>query len=174
MARFFVDGVPQPQGSKTCFCTGGRAVVVEGRRGPARKAFKAWRAAVKAEASQHDPVVGAVRVFLGFRFARPPSHLKKRGGLRKGAPLFPQSRPDLDKLQRAVLDGLTDGGLIEDDSRVVFITARKEYLQLGTRTGVYVMVDALGVCGSCGADDSSGLCSSCSQNLVTNGAPGAK
>ena len=36
-------------------------------------------------------------------------------------------KPDLDKLERATLDGLADGGALRDDSRIVAITAVKTY-----------------------------------------------
>lgn len=126
--RFRVDGTPSPQGSKTCYCRGGKAIVVEGRRGPARKAFAAWREAVRIAASQHSLIAGPVAVTLEFELERPPSHLTRAGRLRKGAPLLPaQKRLDIDKLTRAVLDGLTDGGIIEDDGRVVKLRASKVY-----------------------------------------------
>lgn len=48
------------------------------------------------------------------------------------------TKTDLDKLVRAVLDGLTNGGIIEDDRHVVALTARK---QRGDRTGVNVTVN---------------------------------
>jgi Holliday junction resolvase RusA-like endonuclease len=145
VVKFRVEGVPQPQGSKTCFCkqVGGkmRGVIVEGRRGPARKAFKAWRAAVDAAAKQHRQIPGAVRISLAFTMVRPSSHLTRKGTLRKGYPEHPEGRPDIDKLARAVLDALTSAELIEDDSRVVELVARKEY---GGIPGVSVEVSPVG------------------------------
>jgi Holliday junction resolvase RusA-like endonuclease len=49
----------------------------------------------------------------------------------------PAVRPDIDKLTRAVLDGLTDGGLISDDARVVRLMVDEVY---GDRVGVDVTV----------------------------------
>jgi Holliday junction resolvase RusA-like endonuclease len=43
------------------------------------------------------------------------------------APRYHIIAPDLDKLQRAILDGFTDAGVWRDDSQVVRIRATKQY-----------------------------------------------
>jgi crossover junction endodeoxyribonuclease RusA len=122
--RLEVVGTPQPQGNKTAFVRGGRAVLVEGRRAPAREAFKSWRDAIatagrdwQLEHGQElldDPAA----IDITFRLPRPRSAPKRR--------VYPDSRPDLDKLARAVLDGLT-GIIISNDSRVVDLSVRKRF-----------------------------------------------
>lgn len=54
----------------------------------------------------------------------------------------PGVKPDLDKLCRALLDGMTDGGLITDDARVVGLHAHKRYASEVNPTGVRVSVAA--------------------------------
>lgn len=119
-----VYGTPQPQGNKTAFVRGGRAVLVEGRRPDARAAFHDWRTAISAaaRAHQHDHEHGLLdtpcTIEISFRLPRPKSAPKRR--------LWPDSRPDIDKLTRAVLDAIT-GTLITNDSRVVHVTATKRF-----------------------------------------------
>lgn len=69
---------------------------------------------------------GAYHLRCAFFFQRPKSHIIKNG-LAKNAPEHLVSRPDLDKLVRAVGDALTDAGAFIDDSRIVMITATKAY-----------------------------------------------
>ena len=144
--EFFVAGTPVTQGNKTGFVRGGRVVIVEGRRGPSRKASKTWRTMVTEAARKAYPVpiVGAVRVVLHFVLQRPKTHLTKSGKLRKGKPLYPIApRHDLDKLSRAVLDGLAEGGVIEDDGRVVDLIAAKRYGRPDDETGVQITITGL-------------------------------
>ncbi len=142
--RFEVPGEPQPQGNKTAYRVGGKTVLVEGRRGPARKRFKDWRAAVataaRAAAGDQAPSSDSVRVRLTFRFQRPKSHLTKKGRLRKGKPVGKITRPDIDKLVRAILDACT-GILWDDDSRVVAIETSKEWTR--NNPGVSVFAEEL-------------------------------
>lgn len=51
---------------------------------------------------------------------------------------------DVDKLARAVNDSLTRSGVIEDDSRIVELVARKLYAD-ECEPGVFIEVDSLGV-----------------------------
>lgn len=63
--------------------------------------------------------VGPIATVIDFYLPRPASAPKSRAR--------PDRRPDLDKLVRATLDGLTDSGVIEDDASIVEIAARKHY-----------------------------------------------
>jgi len=110
---FRVDGVPVPQGSKTVAKAGSRVWL---RDANASK-LKPWRALVAEAAdvgvSFDCPVVVSMTFFMP---------MPKR-------PKFavPAVKPDADKLVRAVCDGMTDAGLIADDSRVVRLIAEKVY-----------------------------------------------
>ncbi len=135
MITFFVAGVPVPQGSKSAFVRGGRAVVVEGSNKDQRDRHAAWRADVARGASvAHngaEPILGAVAVRLEFFMPLPksdpyrPSHV---------------SAPDLDKLIRNVLDALTNSGVIRDDSQVHMLEARKSYARYPATVGVNVEI----------------------------------
>jgi crossover junction endodeoxyribonuclease RusA len=126
IAQFEVYGEPKPQGSMRGFLTkSGKVVVTHG----AGKEVKSWRnevasAAVSDMRSRHEgydsaPMVeGPVSVVLRFLLRRPKSAPKKR--------THPITRPDLDKLVRAILDAIT-GPILSDDSIVVEISARKAY-----------------------------------------------
>lgn len=60
---------------------------------------------------------------IDFVFARPKSHMRKTG-IAKDAPQLP--RPDIDNLEKAVLDAL-NGVAYEDDSQVACVTKEKLY-----------------------------------------------
>jgi crossover junction endodeoxyribonuclease RusA len=135
--QFFVPGVPAPQGSKRGFVVGGRAVLVEDS-----KRSRPWRSEVAAAGILAKPrghsIDGPFGVSLLFGFSRPKSHLTSKGELRKGVPEYP-GRPDLDKLVRTVLDGLT-GIYWRDDAQVQVIASAKEYAEDGAESAVGLMV----------------------------------
>jgi len=123
MIAFFVPGIPAPQGSKRAFVVGKRAVLVE-----SSKACKPWRDSVRAaalEATQGAaPLSGPLSVSVAFILPRPKSVPKGRLG-------WPATKPDIDKLLRSTLDGLT-AVLFGDDSQVVEVAATKRYQEQGT------------------------------------------
>lgn len=114
-----INGIPAPQGSKRH--VGHGAMVESSAR------VKPWREAVRSETQRRleaglaAPIGAGEPVVVDLMFYVPrPVSLPKRV-------LLPAKRPDLDKLIRATLDGLTDGGLLHDDAQIVGITARKHY-----------------------------------------------
>ena len=128
MITITVNGRPAPQGSKRH--------VGNGRMVEMSKAVGPWREAVRAE-TQHaiartrwigSPIPTLIDVV--FYLPRPAAHYGtgRNGGVIKGsAPDFPAGRPDVDKLARAVLDGLVMGGALADDAQVVELQARKRW-----------------------------------------------
>jgi crossover junction endodeoxyribonuclease RusA len=69
---------------------------------------------------------------IRFFFPRPKSHYrtgKNAGILKDTAPIAFTSKPDIDNLQKAVMDALMIVGLIKDDSQVVEIVAAKSYAE---------------------------------------------
>lgn len=121
--EFFVKGRPIPQGSLK---------FIQGRPIHARATDLAvWRADVarNAELSGFKPVTNPVSVTITFNLLKPKS--TKR--------ITPHVKPDLDKLIRAVLDGLT-GVAYVDDSQVILIKARKIY---GEREGAWIGIDVI-------------------------------
>ena len=132
---FFAAGVPVAQGSKKHV---GKGVMVESSRN-----LKPWRDTVIAAAYRVAAGVrfhGPVEVTMEFSFPRPMSHFgtgKNAGNLKKTAPEFKQSAPDLDKLARAILDSLVQAGVLQDDALVVSLHAEKRY---SPRPGARVVI----------------------------------
>lgn len=141
MIKITVDGKPAPQGSKTRNAHG---AIYE-----SSKAVGPWRADVRAEcqrvmrAGGYGPQQGPVEVTVRFRLTRPRSHYgtgRNALTLKRGAPEAPVSKPDADKLLRAVLDALTQGGAYTDDAQVVHIDVWKTYAE---RPGADIVVREL-------------------------------
>lgn len=113
--RLDVLGDPAPQGSKK---------VIRGRLIEASKKLKPWRRAIEiacAPYAEENIYLGPVRLEVDFFLPRPPS-------IKIARRAFPIVPPDLDKLVRAVGDGVGQSGFIwGDDSQVVEILARKFY-----------------------------------------------
>jgi crossover junction endodeoxyribonuclease RusA len=126
ISKFSVEGLPAPQGSKKH--------VGNGRMVEASKYLPAWRKAIETECKNlfEEPMDGALEVELWFYLPRPSSISRE----------FPTVMPDVDKLVRGCLDGMTKGGAIVDDSRVVDLHAYKRYSFDGW-TGVEVVVQHL-------------------------------
>jgi Holliday junction resolvase RusA-like endonuclease len=139
---FVVRGIAQPKGSARAFVprTWANEAV---RRGVAPRAVittdnpggKLWErlVAVQAQRAARDGFfVGPVVVTITIRLPRPVS-LKR-------AIRHHMTKPDLDKLVRAILDGLT-GVLFDDDKQVVDLHARKCYADTGTAPSARITVE---------------------------------
>lgn len=132
MIEFFVAGVPVGQGSKRAFVNKhtGRASIVDNNKSSLTK----WRGYIHdaAEDCISTLYLDAVAVDATFVFVRPKSvSAKKRPA--------PTVSPDLDKLLRALLDGLT-GVAFTDDDQVTECHVSKRYGALGEQPGVHVIV----------------------------------
>lgn len=123
---FFIEGVPIPQGSKTIGRGGGKVWL----RDANATRLKPWRQVIAEAADVGVTFPGPVDVTLSFVLPRPKRHRWA----------VPAVKPDVDKLARSVCDGLTDGGLIDDDARIVTLTLTKRYPTPGDPTGVGVTV----------------------------------
>lgn len=125
---FTVRGTPVPQGSAKPFIAGGRA-----RLATKSAPLMAWRTAIATAAGaamgERPVMTGPVHVRATFHLQRPASAPKRV--------TVPATRPDLDKLLRALLDGIT-GVMIVDDARVVSVMAHKVF---GPGPGVVVTVE---------------------------------
>lgn len=127
--HFRASGTPIPQGSKTVAQHGGRAWVRDANAGK----LKPWRenVATAARASHDgDRLDGHLSVDMLFLLPRPTSVIRP----------FPSVKPDLDKLVRAVMDGITDAGVWADDARVVELWTAKTYATEGDTAGVIVYI----------------------------------
>lgn len=121
MIEFTVHGIPAPQGSKTAWGT------------EANPNTRPWRAAVAslaADVTAGRPLLeGALTLEVIFTFPRPKSHYrtgKNAGVLKDDAPVFHATKPDTDKLLRAIGDSLT-GIVCRDDSQFAQVRAVKIY-----------------------------------------------
>lgn len=131
LADFFIEGTPVPQGSKKGFSRPGSTFVqiVDDNK----KVLEPWRKHVAAIARVNFrgvTVDGAVFVVADFFMPRGAT-VKRR---------FPAVTPDVDKLLRALLDGITVAEVWTDDSRVVTAHATKRYADGDQRPGVRVRI----------------------------------
>lgn len=124
----YVPGLPIAQGSKNAYRRGERIVLVE-----SAKRLPAWRFKVSSAAREAGLVLlerEAVRVTLLFCLPQPAKPVRQ----------FPTTKPDLDKLSRAILDSLT-GIAYRDDSQVTQLDAQKVYTY--GEPGVYITVTGI-------------------------------
>lgn len=116
MIQFKVFGVPVPQGSKRQFLVNGKPRMVEA----AGSRHATWRDQVATAAHlayhEHGQQTGPLGVTIDARFPMPAS---RKAADRKRGWMWKTTAPDIDKLARAVLDGLQESGLIVNDSNVV-------------------------------------------------------
>jgi crossover junction endodeoxyribonuclease RusA len=146
--RFEIVGVPIPQGSKKGFVhprIPNRVLIVDDNA----KKLKPWREQVTLTAKAlrpvwlREPINGPVGVGLVFVRRRPRSHLRTDGRtLSAAATRYPDTKPDVDKLERAILDGLTDVAFV-DDARVVSLCSVKRWAEAGEPEKVLVEITAL-------------------------------
>ena len=128
---FFVDGKAAPQGSKR-HVGGGRMI-------ESSKALPGWRRHIADIAGrQIDPswpwlpiTNQPVAVELWFILPRP---IRLKGSVPH------LKRPDIDKLARAVLDGIT-GIVLADDSLVTELLARKRHAEPDETPGVHIRIE---------------------------------
>lgn len=129
-----VYGVPAPQGSKTAFVRGGRAVVVDGSSAVGRQKLSSWRSEVARECHNErpsEPLSGPLFVNIIFFMPKPKSAPKGK--------VWCDKKPDIDKLIRSTFDAMT-GVIYNDDSQVVAINARKAYASSEEPPGAIITV----------------------------------
>ena len=129
---FLVPGQPVPQGAMRPVVSGGRLRAVH----KDEKRLRPWRDTVAWEAvhargarSVPFPKPWAVSLYAVFRMRRPQ---------RPKAP-WPIVAPDLQHLVRAIEDAMS-GILYDDDSQIVHLDARKEYVTPEQVPGVTIVV----------------------------------
>ena len=123
MITFRVNGIPIPQGSMKVI--NGRVLHSQG------SALAGWRSLIGWEARLAGALPHSLPVKITISFYMPRPKTVKRP--------YPSVAPDLDKLVRAVLDGLT-GVAYEDDGQVVQIHAQKLY---GASVGAEIRLETL-------------------------------
>ena len=116
MISFEVFGLPKSKGSFRPFVNRktGQALMVRG------KSSVQWEQLVRSEAQRartdQCPLDGPLACSITFRLQAPKTVKRE----------FPTTKPDLDKLVRGVLDGMT-GILYKDDCQIVNIYCSKHY-----------------------------------------------
>lgn len=132
---YSVMGEPAPQGSKMLQTRGGKTWLRE-----ASKKVEPWREAVAAQVAARMAQTGANMIPKGEAVALELTFYLPRTKAMGDKPAPPMvQRPDLDKLARSTLDGLT-GVLFEDDSQVVRLNLKKERAEYLRPTGCYIEI----------------------------------
>ena len=129
--RFQVHGLPIAQGSQRSWLVNGKPVITSTAKG-----LPSWRRLVADVAQRFapaEPWEGPVGIVLDFGIPKPKSAPKTRR-------VWPDKRPDLDKLSRAVLDALTYV-IFADDSQVVHLRATKDYGAPGVAVEIHRVFD---------------------------------
>lgn len=152
---FTVFGRPQQRGSKRAVLIpkrGGGWATKNGRPIVAARDMneksKDWMHAVTAvamECYRGELLRGPVCLEVTFFFTRPKSHFgtgRNANVLKDSAPLWHAQAPDLDKLQRSVLDALTNV-LWADDRQVADVRARKFWTNDAARADIVVTLPTL-------------------------------
>ena len=142
---FFVEGDPQPGGSKTGFYNKalGRVLMVD-----ACKKNPAWKKTVQTYVRRGwkgKPLDGALKVTMRFFLRRPKSHMgtgRNAALVKDSAPAYHLQKPDLTKFVRSTEDACT-GILWIDDAQIVEQVNSKEWAQHGQPVGVEIIVEVL-------------------------------
>lgn len=100
------------------------------------KTLPAWRKQIEDTAQNEyegEPIDQPVKVTVDFFMPKPAK------------PMFdiPATAPDLDKLCRAIGDGLEKGGVLRNDSRITHWEARKFYANTPEEMGAHITITTL-------------------------------
>lgn len=128
MYEFFIHGIPEQQGSTRAFVVKGRAHITS-----TNKNLGSWRQLIRDVAQQYAGTLHtqAIRIEATFFMPKPKSAPKRVVTMTK--------RPDIDKLERALLDALT-GIIYKDDSQVTEMHTLKVYAESTDPVGVQVRI----------------------------------
>jgi len=115
--HFTVFGDPIPKARPRTVRKGGRTWSYTPKK------VTQWEAVVREEASKHfdEPLSGPVALTLVFYLSRPKTRRKEN---------YVVTTPDLDNLEKALIDGLNEVAFL-DDRQVVVKNAVKRYIVTG-------------------------------------------
>ena len=116
VVSFTVPGKPYAQPRHRTTKTGRTYTPTEARDYQAHVALRARSA--RALSKGPFPISGGVEVKFVAYFPRPVSALKR---------LFPWVKPDIDNLEKAILDGINHSGVWHDDAQVCHVDKWKLY-----------------------------------------------
>jgi len=119
---FVVYGDPRPQGSKRAIVNRhtGKPAVIESGGAPLRT----WRADIMAAARSEIAKAGEWSAFAGPLYVDMLFYLRRP---KRPKAALPITRPDVDKLARAVMDALGAAGVFNDDAQVTTLYVGKRY-----------------------------------------------
>lgn len=128
-----VKGTPAPQGSKNSAIVNGKVVMWEA----SATKIEAWRRAIKE--ATHEALNAGAKPFtteplvveITFILERPKTNKRQ----------YPTTKPDLDKLIRATLDGLTQAAVWLDDCQIVAINSVKLYETQHRQPGAHITIE---------------------------------
>jgi Holliday junction resolvase RusA-like endonuclease len=134
--RFFVFGDPkgQPRGRAFKNKAGQVRIYDPGTA-------EGWKSAIAIAAKSAlpaEPLTCPVRLELIFYLKRPARLCKKSSD---PAPTWATSKPDIDNLEKAVLDALTTIRMWADDALVVDVSTLKVYHAIGGRPGLNCLIE---------------------------------
>jgi Holliday junction resolvase RusA-like endonuclease len=137
LIRLIVHGQPIAQGSKKSLGPGRPWVEVN------KEKLDPWRENIASvvRGAGVRLLTGPMSVMLTFYFPYRKQDLGSTGAPRASAPAYKTTPPDLDKLVRAALDGITKGGLWMDDGQVAVLVTEKRY---APRPGLRIEIRPLG------------------------------
>ena len=139
-----IDGLPVPQGSLVSNGAG------RGLRHANHVKLKPWRytvvsAILDAKPKDWDPSL-PLSVTATFRLPRAQSHYgtgRNANTIREAAPLHHTVMPDLDKLARAIGDGIQESGLVRGDQQITSWNIAKRYTVGDEAPGVLLTLISL-------------------------------
>jgi Holliday junction resolvase RusA-like endonuclease len=139
--ELYVNGVPEPKGSKHLQRRGGNVWMMDGGSGKAMLRLKEWAFRVHQHAERTAKANGVIEVYDGpigaditFYLPRPKSAAKR---------IHCAVKPDLDKLFRGALDPLM-GVFFTEDSRIVNLSGRKVYADTESPPGALIKIWSVG------------------------------
>jgi len=136
MIEIHVLGIPKGQPRPRAFVRNGKARVYDA--GSAEN----WKGCIALAANPHlpaSPITGPVAVCIHYQMPRPKNLMRKRDP--EGQ--FPHTKkPDLDNMNKAVLDALTQSGMWHDDSQVCSQRSTKMYTSKTGQPGALIVIDS--------------------------------
>jgi Holliday junction resolvase RusA-like endonuclease len=137
--QFFAQGTPKGQPRPRAF-----AMKLGNGKFSARVfdagTSEGWKSCVAMAAKPFlppTPLTGPLEMSIDFYFARPARLLTKKS---PDGEIPHTSKPDVDNLAKAVLDALTQTGMLVDDSQVYSLVAAKFYVVRGNTSGAQIEI----------------------------------
>lgn len=124
-ARFFVQGEPKAQPRPKARRVKNFVQIYT------PTTAKEWKQAIVKACLQNAPkcvLTSPIRLSIVFYMPRPKSDFKSNGQLKSNAQTYHTKKPDIDNLAKAVMDAISDSGVIwHDDKQVCSIGCYKVY-----------------------------------------------